>query len=183
MICTCCFEKKNFEQRITTGVVKHWLEVGFSNNMAINRTIFNKVGYFKEWLGPGSIGRNGLDAEFILRCLLSGKSIYYNQKSICYHNSWFKISDFIYKNIDYELGGLLAYGYHYFKTKNTQVRSIFLSNISDLLDIGSIPYKFTIIVKDANLFSLISFTREYVTRFYLFIFGICLVYYKYLTDK
>jgi GT2 family glycosyltransferase len=89
----------------------HWERIGFGNNMAFRKLVFEELGNFKEWLGPGSIGSNAEDAEYALRVLLSGKKLLYNPKMIVYHNRWLNDQEMRRQELSYICGELSCYGY------------------------------------------------------------------------
>lgn len=93
-------------------IPRHWLETGFSNNMAFRAKIIKRIGGFREWLGPGAIGANGEDAEFIIRATISGIRIGYNKHMTLEHNKWLNKSDMAAQSRLYTTGGLAAYIYH-----------------------------------------------------------------------
>lgn len=58
-------------------------------NNAFSREIFKKLGGFKEYLGPGSLGKGGgEDREFNLRVLFSDHSLLAFPKIRVYHDRW-----------------------------------------------------------------------------------------------
>lgn len=90
----------------------HATNIGFGNNMAFRREIFDKIGGFKEWLGPGSVSQAAVDAEFLLRALIYGKQIKYNSKLIIYHNKWLTYYHLQKQMLKYTCGELACYGYY-----------------------------------------------------------------------
>lgn len=117
LVCPCTFVKE--KQRIISQPCRHWREIGFGNNMAFRKEIFNKMGDFKEWLGPGNLGLAAEDAEFCYRLLLKGYKILYNPKALIYHNRWLKKESDEWKRQirSYACGGLAAYGFYAFQGK------------------------------------------------------------------
>ncbi len=110
-VCPCTFEKDSDKFTITQKPCKHWETVGFGNNMAIKASIFKKVGLFKEWLGPGSIGSNAEDAEIINRCLVGGYKIGYEPAMKVHHNKWLNAKEMNKQEWSYICGGMACYGY------------------------------------------------------------------------
>ena len=86
LICPCTFNKP--QKRIITKPHRHWEDIGFGNNMAFKKATLEKIGLFKTWLGPGSVGSNCEDGELAQRALIRGYSIGYNPHMIVYHNKW-----------------------------------------------------------------------------------------------
>lgn len=111
--CPCTFTKRS--NKTPTLSSKHWEEVGLGNNMTIDMEVFDKLGKFKPWLGAGSIGLSGEDAEFILRCQIAGIPIDYNPNLIVYHNKWQNEHNFRQQHWMYTCGGLAAYGFYAFQ--------------------------------------------------------------------
>lgn len=112
-ICPCVFTHN--KPRIIDEPMKHWRNIGFGNNMAFRREIFRKVGGFKIWLGPGSIGSNAEDAEFALRCLIKGYKLMYNPQMIVYHNRWLTQEEYRRQCLSYACGEVACYGYFAFQ--------------------------------------------------------------------
>ena len=112
-ICPCTFlsNKKKTINRICF----HWKNIGFGNNMAFRKEIFEKMDGFKEWLGPGSIGSNAEDAEFALRLLSKGYKILYNPEIKVYHNRWLTKEEFRKQCLSYSCGEVACYGFLAFK--------------------------------------------------------------------
>jgi glycosyltransferase involved in cell wall biosynthesis len=112
-ICPCIFTSN--KKRIIDKPDLHWQNIGFGNNMAFRKEIFAKVGGFKEWLGPGSIGSNAEDAEFALRCLVEGYKLMYNPQMIIYHNRWLTQEEYRRQCLSYSCGEMACYGYFAFQ--------------------------------------------------------------------
>lgn len=90
-------------------------EVGYGNNFAIKKSVFESIGNFKQWLGPGSIGSNCEDGEIIIRMLVSGLRIQHDPKIIVYHNKRLKDHEFDNQYLSYMQGELACYGYYMLK--------------------------------------------------------------------
>lgn len=105
---------KNVRSIITTPCF-HAKHIGFGNNMAIRTSIFKKLGGFKPWLGPGSIGSNAEDAEMALRMLTYGYKILYNPDLIVYHNRWLDENELRKQQLSYTCGEVACYGYYHFQ--------------------------------------------------------------------
>jgi cellulose synthase/poly-beta-1,6-N-acetylglucosamine synthase-like glycosyltransferase len=106
-----------FNNRVASTIVKpcnHWEKIGFGNNMAFRKDVLKKLGGFKEWLGPGSIGVAAEDADLSMRALLSNEVIHYSPDVVVHHNSWFTKAEIQKKEIEYFTGGVLCYGYYMF---------------------------------------------------------------------
>lgn len=111
-ICPCTFNNK---QKIIIKPTPHWKNIGFGNNMAFKKEIFNKIGNFRGWLGPGSIGDNAEDAEFALRCLVKGYKLLSTPKVIVYHNKWLSGVQYKKQILSYVCGEMSCYGYFGFQ--------------------------------------------------------------------
>jgi glycosyltransferase involved in cell wall biosynthesis len=92
----------------------HWKHLGFGNNMAFRKRDLTKVG-FKNWLGPGSIGKNADDAGTMLSMLIKHYKLMYNPKIKVWHNRWLNKTEFEKQKLSYEFGELACYGYFFFQ--------------------------------------------------------------------
>lgn len=110
----------------------HWKHIGFGNNMAFRKHLFNTHGEFKEWLGVGSIGKSAEDAEYALRLLLNKQQIMYNPKILIYHNRWLTQKEMTIQNLLYTCGEMACYGYFHF-LGHKFATSIIRNNIQDSL--------------------------------------------------
>lgn len=111
-ICPCAFSKK--KKKVITKPCLHWKNIGYGNNMAFRREVFDKLGGFKEWLGSGSVSLAAVDAEFALRVLLKGDKLLYNPKVKVYHNRWLAKEEFWRQCLFYSCGEVACYGYFAF---------------------------------------------------------------------
>lgn len=109
LFCPCTFNQS--EQKTIITPSRHWEDIGFGNNMAYRRSIFDTLGGFKEWLGPGSIGSNAEDAEFSLRVLTNKRKLFYSPKMIVYHNRWLSKNERQHQELSYSCGEMACYGY------------------------------------------------------------------------
>jgi len=126
--CPSTFKKKPNVFSITSKLGKHWLDVGFDNNAAIKNEVFQNIGSYKWWLGPGCLVPYGEDAEFILRALISGYKIAYNPKMVVHHDRFLSASDYLDLEEAYSYGGLVAYGFYVFQGV-IELKSVFIDNI------------------------------------------------------
>ena len=110
--CPCTFTKTPNRYSVVSHMHKHWIDIGFDNNAAIKKDLSDKIGGYKWWLGPGSIGKNAEDAEFILRALISKHNIAYDPKMVAYHNKWLTQSEWKRALQIYLCGGVAAYGFY-----------------------------------------------------------------------
>ncbi len=128
-VCPSIFNPSKKPYKITRPV-EHWRHIGFGNNMAFRREIFKEIGFFKSWLGPGSIGSNAEDAEFALRALINKHKLFYNPNMIVYHNKWLTIKQMKKQQLSYTCGEMACYGY--FAIQGHQfAKQIVWNNIED----------------------------------------------------
>lgn len=109
--CPSTFENKNYNEHVITTPCKHWEFIGHGNNMSFRKTVFDELGKFKEWLGPGSPAKDGEDAEMIFRVLNAGKKLFYNPKSIIFHDRWLSLTENNQQDLAYLCGKVASYGY------------------------------------------------------------------------
>lgn len=114
-ICPCIYFKK--KENIISKPCFHGQDIGFGNNMAFKRQVFNEVGGFKEWLGIESIGKAAEDAEFALRLLTKNYKLLYSPKIKVYHNRWLTKDEFRRQSLSYSCGEIACYGYFAFQGK------------------------------------------------------------------
>lgn len=126
LLCPCTFNKT--KQKLIVHPTYHAEAVGYGNNMAYQREIFNQIGFFKTWLGPNSIGSNAEDAEFALRTLLLGYQILYNPNVLVWHNKWLTVQQMRKQCLSYIHGEAAVYGYYALKghafAKKVVIRNI-----------------------------------------------------------
>lgn len=91
--------------------LQKWESVGVGNNMAYRKKVFTELGLFKEWLGPGSIGSNGEDAEMALRALGAGKTLLYNPQVRVVHDRWLTLRELNTQDLSYICGETACYTY------------------------------------------------------------------------
>jgi glycosyltransferase involved in cell wall biosynthesis len=108
----------------------HSKNIGLGNNVAYRRWIFKALGGFKTWLGPGSVGSNGEDAEMALRLLIHNIQIRYEPNARVYHNRWLTYIQYQRQILSYLCGEVACYGY--FGLQGHQfARNIINRNITD----------------------------------------------------
>lgn len=109
--CPCTFQKKKDVFSVTNQPKLHWKDIGFGNNMAIKRNVFEKIGLFETLLGPGSIGKAAEDAEISLRAIVNNYQIGYEPTMIIYHNKWLLRKENNDLKLAYSLGGIACYAH------------------------------------------------------------------------
>lgn len=86
--CPATFYKKKTHLHASIGL-PHYHAVGLGNNMSLRKQLFNTVGRFKPWLGPGNrFQAGGEDSDMIFRILLFGYKLETNPSVVVYHNRW-----------------------------------------------------------------------------------------------
>lgn len=74
---------------ITNPYIIHHQALGLGSNMSLRKEVFQRVGLFRPWLGPGNSGRSGgEDGELIYRILLNDLFLAYDPFNIVYHDRW-----------------------------------------------------------------------------------------------
>lgn len=126
--CPSTFSKKPNRFSITSSLGKHWLEVGFDNNVLIKKTVFEQIGPYKWWMGPGCLVPAAEDAEFILRSLIAGYKIAYNPRMLAYHDRFLTAEEFEKQLLAYNYGGLVAYGFYALQGVK-ECREIFIDHL------------------------------------------------------
>lgn len=124
--CPSTFSKKM--RMNTSRITNHATTIGLGNNMIIFSHVFKNIGGFKSWLGAGSIGKSGEDAEFIIRCLIAGYTFEYNQQLKIFHNKWVSGSVLRSQERSYISGGIAAYSFYLFQGV-TECKAILLEHI------------------------------------------------------
>lgn len=135
-LCPCTFAKKPNKYGVVSHINKHWIDVGFDNNAAVKKSVFDKIGGYKWWLGPGSIGKNAEDAEFILRALITKHKIAYSPAMIVYHNKWLTKKEWKKAEQIYLAGGVASYGFYAMqgvKACRSVVKSYFFETLQEIL--------------------------------------------------
>lgn len=128
-LCPSTFDGGN-KQKLITKPLYHAQHIGFGNNMAFRRMIFDELGGFKQWLGPGSIGSAAEDAEYALRALIHKQQLLFYPRMIVYHNKWLTPDEMIKQNLSYECGEMACYGHFYFQGY-TFTHAIIINTIRD----------------------------------------------------
>lgn len=86
--------------------------IGFGNSMAFRKNSLNHQGLFKTWLGTGSIGCSGEDAEMLLSHLVNHKTILNHPAMVVYHNRWVTTREMQKLQHYYNCGEMACYGYY-----------------------------------------------------------------------
>lgn len=128
LICACTFLKTR--PRNITKPEYHAEYIGLGNNMSIKKKVFFQIDGFKEWLGPGSVGKAAEDAEISLRLLTADKILFYNPKIIVYHNNWLTVSQYNKLLLSYICGEIACYGFYYFRGYKF-AKKIIINNLKD----------------------------------------------------
>jgi len=108
----CGSHTKFRKEKIFTAPRKYKRFIFLGNAMSIRRSIFDKIGFFKEWLGVGSIGMATEDEEIIYRLLKNGGKVLLNPKVVVYHNNWLTEKELHRLMVRYSGGFFAAFGYY-----------------------------------------------------------------------
>jgi GT2 family glycosyltransferase len=87
-------------------------KIGSGNNMSYRAKVFKKLGGFKKWLGPGSVGINADDAEMVTRLLHNKLGILYNPNVVVYHDRWLDKQSYSRQKFSYTLGEIACYTFY-----------------------------------------------------------------------
>jgi len=109
---------------------KHWECLGYGNNMTFRKSELEKVNGFRNWLGPGSVGRNADDAEIALRLLVNNNKLMYDPSVKVWHNRWLTKEELERQNFSYICGETSCYGYFAFQGYDFAMQVI-KNNIND----------------------------------------------------
>lgn len=109
-ICPCTFQRK--KMKIIDSPKKHSEYFGFGNNMSFKKGVFEKVGFFDNLLGLGSLGLSAEDAEFSLRILTNKYKLMYNPRVLVYHDRLVSYKEFTKINLAYSCGEIACYGFY-----------------------------------------------------------------------
>lgn len=98
---------------VTEPYVIHHQSLGLGSNMSLKKQILDRVGYFREWLGPGNFGFcGGEDGELIHRLLLNRAVLAYDPRIRVYHNRWLSYEEHRALQAGYT-SGEVAYSFYY----------------------------------------------------------------------
>lgn len=111
--CPATFQKYN--SFLITQPTYHYSNIGIGSNFSFRKKIFQQVGDFKKWLGPGSNAFAAEDGEMLLRLLTRGFKIWFSHKAIVYHDKWLDTKAFRKQVNQYTIGGMACYGYFYYQ--------------------------------------------------------------------
>lgn len=104
-------------REILSSISYDLFDFGIGNNMAFKRSVFEKIGEFKEWLGVGSLGCAGEEGEIIYRLLkekIGKNKILFNPDVIVYHNRWISKNEYVKQRFAYNYGTAMVLLYYYF---------------------------------------------------------------------
>lgn len=107
------------KKRIFATPCKHKGSFFYGSALSIKKNAFKKIGFFKEWLGVGSLGVATEDEEFIYRLLKDGNRVLLNPQVVVYHDKWLTGKEFRRQLARYACGFFAAFGYYAFQGDNT----------------------------------------------------------------
>lgn len=168
LFCPASFSAKK-TRIFTSPEFDHFSHLGSGNNMSFRKLIIERMGLFKEWLGPGSICINGADdSEYIYRILANKHRLAYHPSIRIWHNRW--LNEFAYHKliIEYQIGLQAFYMYKFLQTKNTY----FLKKI--------FSYRTLLSEKASTIIDSISLGKKLKQNLFFFIYA-CLAYTRGLT--
>jgi GT2 family glycosyltransferase len=87
-------------------------DVLYSGNMACYRSVFAKVGYFDEQMGPGTAFPAGEDIDLGYRLLEAGYQICYLPEATVYHRAWRSQNSYLILRWNYGVGRGAFYAKH-----------------------------------------------------------------------
>jgi len=108
----------------------HYKYLGFGNNMAFKKNALTQTGYFKTWLGPGSIGQAAEDGHIANTILYLGGRISHNPKMVVYHDKWLAPHLLRYQDARYSRGEAISYTY-FFSQKQHSLGALLKQRLSD----------------------------------------------------
>lgn len=107
------------KERIFTTPPKYKRFIFTGNALSFRRNVFEKIGFFKEWLDVGSIGMATGDEEIMYRLLKEGKKVLVNPQVVIYHDKWLTPGAYQRRIVRYTCGFFSAFGYYAFQGDET----------------------------------------------------------------
>lgn len=179
--CVSCTYFKKF--RIISKPLKKKISVT-GNSMSFKKSIFNKIGFFKEWLGVGSIGCGTEEEEFLFRMMIKGYNFIIDPEIKIYHDHWLMEDKYRSLLRKYFCGIFAAYTYHMVKGEKLAlgfIKDSLVELYTPYIKMFSVKYfqdnKITYIAKSFKEL-LVEFTG---LKFY--VIGICLGFYFAIHDN
>ena len=103
---------------------EHWLSLGIGNNMSFQKSVIEKEGAFKEWLGPGSLALNGEETDLIFRLLTKKYTLMTNPNMLVYHNRWLSYTQLKHLLGTYSCGMSAFYAYYLYRTHDKKISAL-----------------------------------------------------------
>ncbi len=91
----------------------HYKSLGLGNNMSLRKSVIDHIGFFRNWLGVGTISRAGEESDLIFRILLKQYILMTNPKMLVYHNRWLKRKNENIQQSNYTLGLMSFFSYYF----------------------------------------------------------------------
>jgi GT2 family glycosyltransferase len=113
-----CISINKFGKKKVFADLKEWYKRYYffsGSNMSIKKEVFDELGYYKEWLGVGSIGKSAEDVEISYRILKNDGKILFDPSIIAHHSHWLTSRDYNNKLIEYMGGVVSVFSYYMFK--------------------------------------------------------------------
>ncbi|MDA1079656.1 MAG: glycosyltransferase family 2 protein [bacterium] len=132
------FSPKNHENQKCPGTIERKKQITFSmenlfqhgvvghgNNMMIDKRVFETTGFFKNWLGQGTVLHSAEESELIFRILNSGKTCIFDPKLSVWHNRWMSRDSHLLHDAQYDAGNAAYLSYYALKGSRTAKKMFF----------------------------------------------------------
>jgi GT2 family glycosyltransferase len=149
-ICSSTFVEKQIHLHRNPSVV-HYRKIGIGNNMTIKKKTFQECGFFKEWLGPGTLGLGGgEESELIFRLLKNKVPLLTCPSIVVYHNKWLSISQESVLQTRYTAGLIAFQAYYLVRGSRYQALKFLRVRLAERFPnmIKEIFWKFKFLLKD-----------------------------------
>ncbi len=153
--------------------IKHWLYIGFGNNMSIKKNIFLKYGIFNTLLGAGSYGLSTEDGEFAIRLLTHKEEVIYNPNILIYHNRPLDLKEYNKLNLKYICGEVACYTYYAISGLKLG-KDVVIENLRESYHLIKRNLKYVLIGKRTGFYLLYMSTLELTYKLYGIMIGIIL---------
>lgn len=105
--------------------------LGIGSNMSFRRSVFDSMGFFLTWLGPGVLHLGGgEEEEYIYRLLRNKMAIAYLPTSIVFHNRWLTYTEYRIQQSKYTCGEM-AFNFYYSFRGDDCIKNILYKKIRD----------------------------------------------------
>lgn len=104
---------------------------GQGNNMSFRKTVFEKIGGFREWLGPGSVAGIAEDIEYLYRAVINGLIFVSEPSILLYHNRWLSEKESQELYLKYTSGLMALASYYLFYQRDKKMMRVINSKFQD----------------------------------------------------